>query len=149
MANGHGEKLSRKMEAAVAALLISPTVEAAAAQAGVSDRTLRTWLKQPAFKEAFRQARRRLVDTAVLLLQHASQRAVHTLVKELEGAKASDRIRAAVALLDQCFRGLEALDLAESMAELRELVEGRGGHVHGGADAGAGPAEGGAADAPA
>ena len=51
--NGHGEKLTRKQEQAVAALLEQPTVLRAATVAGVSERTLRLWLKDPGFKAAY------------------------------------------------------------------------------------------------
>ena len=51
--NGHGEKLTRKQEQAVAALLEQPTVLRAATAAGVSERTLRLWLKDPGFKAAY------------------------------------------------------------------------------------------------
>jgi hypothetical protein len=38
---GHGEKLTRKQEAAIAALLSEPTVEAAAARAEIGHQTLK------------------------------------------------------------------------------------------------------------
>jgi hypothetical protein len=55
---GHGEKRSRRGEAAIAALLTEPTIEAAAAKARISVRTLKYWLRQPRFQAAYRQARR-------------------------------------------------------------------------------------------
>ena len=57
MPRGHGEKLTRKQEQAVSFLLTAPTIGKAAALAGVSARTLRNWMKLPAFAEACRQAR--------------------------------------------------------------------------------------------
>ena len=41
MPEGHGEKLSRKQEQAVVALLTMPTIRKAAEKAGVGERTLR------------------------------------------------------------------------------------------------------------
>src|SRR5947209_7403705 len=106
--SGHGEKMSRKQEPAVAALLAEPTVTAAAAKAGVSEATLRRWMASPAFAAACRDARRQVVCAAVERLQGAVGLAVDTLRTVAgTGAKDSDRVRAAVALLDHAFRGLE------------------------------------------
>src|SRR5688572_27719597 len=41
--NGHGERLSRKQEQAVVALLEQPTLGQAAAAVGVNEKTLRSW----------------------------------------------------------------------------------------------------------
>jgi hypothetical protein len=109
--NGHGQKLTRKQEAVIAALLTEPTHAAAAAKAGVSEATLHRWLRLPAFQGAYRQARRELVEGAVGRLQAATGQAVDTLVAVAkDGEKAGDRVRAAVALLDYAFRGLTAAD---------------------------------------
>src|SRR5262249_61743375 len=46
---GHGQKLTAKQEALIAALLTEPTYAAAAAQAGVSEATMYRWLQVPVF----------------------------------------------------------------------------------------------------
>src|SRR5262245_752551 len=108
---GHGEKLTRKQEAAIAAMLTEPTLTAAAALAGVSERTLRRWVRQPSFAAAYRQDRRELVDTAIGRVQAATGQAVDVLIAVAKGgAKDSDRVRAASALLDHAFRGLMDAD---------------------------------------
>src|SRR5262245_46994069 len=100
MGTGHGAKLPRKREQAIAALLASPTIEAAAGQVGVNEWTLRQWLKDPSFKSAYRQARRELVENAIGRVQAATGRAVDTLLAVAkDGKRDSDRVRAAVALL--------------------------------------------------
>jgi hypothetical protein len=120
---GHGEKLTRRQEAAIAALLTRPTVEAAAAECGVGYSTLKGWLAQPGFRAEYAAARRRLVDRAVLVLQQATTRAVGTLVRHLEADRPADAISAAKTVLDQAFRGMEILDLAAEVQSLREEVE--------------------------
>ena len=45
---GHGEKLSHKQEQAIAALLVAPSVAAAAQAIKVQDNTLLRWLKDAA-----------------------------------------------------------------------------------------------------
>jgi hypothetical protein len=75
----------------------------------VSEATLGRWLKDPAFAAAYRKARRELVQGAVERLQTAVGDAVDTLRTVAKtGAKDSDRVRAAVALLEHSFRGIEA-----------------------------------------
>jgi hypothetical protein len=109
--SGHGEKLSRRQEAAIAALLSESTHAAAAAAAGIAESTLRRWLHVPAFRAAYRQVRRELVDAAVGRIQAATGQAVDTLLAVAkDGAKDADRVRAAVALLDHAFRGLADAD---------------------------------------
>src|SRR5437762_3477682 len=99
--SGHGEKRSRRQEAAIAALLTETTHAAAAAKAGVSEATLRRWLRLPGFRAAYRRARRELVEAAIGRIQAAAGQAVDTLLTVAKGgAKESDRVRAAVALLD-------------------------------------------------
>jgi hypothetical protein len=106
--SGGRSKKPRSQERAIAALLSEPTRAAAATQAGVSEATLGRWLKDPAFGVAYRQARRELVRAAVERLQAAAAEAVDTLRSIARGgAKDGDRVRAAVALLDLAFRGIE------------------------------------------
>jgi hypothetical protein len=109
--SGHGQKLTRKQEALIGALLTEPTHAAAAAKAGVSEATVGRWLRLPAFRAAYRQARRELVEGAVGRIQAATGQAVDTLLAVAKnGAKDSDRVRAAVALLDHALRGLTDAD---------------------------------------
>jgi hypothetical protein len=111
MSAGHGEKLTRKHEQAIAALLSEATVQQAAAKAGVSYATLRRWLKEPAFASAYRLARRELVEGAVGRIQAATGQAVDTLLAVArDGKKDSDRVRAAAAVLDHALRGLADAD---------------------------------------
>jgi hypothetical protein len=120
---GHGDKLSRKQEAAVAALLAEPTVEAAAAKAGVAYSTLKGWLTRPSFKAAYAAARAQVLERTVALLARYSGAAVLVLARNLTAARAADSTRAAVALLAHAFKAAELQDLAEQLAELRAEVE--------------------------
>ena len=69
---GHGEKLTRKQEQAIAALLSEATVGTAAEKAGVGEVTLYRWLKLPDFLGAYREARREVVEKAVAQMQQSS-----------------------------------------------------------------------------
>jgi hypothetical protein len=104
---GHGQKLTRKQEAVIAAMLTETTHTAAARKAGISEATLYRWMDQTGFRTAFRQARRELVEGAVGRVQAATGQAVEILLYVARnGRRDGDRVRAANSLLDHAFRGL-------------------------------------------
>lgn len=122
--HGHGQKLMRKQERVIAALLSEPTVTAAAEKAGVGERTLRRWLLLPDFQDAFRAARRQIVEDALSQLQGATGEAVATLRRNLKCGRAGDEIRAAIAILDQSSRATELIDLQERLTALESRTVG-------------------------
>ena len=115
---GHGEKLTRKQEAAIAALLSEATVGGAAEHAGVSEASLWRWLKMPDFQAAYREARREVMEKAVAQLQNSAWAASTTLVRLLGAGSDSVRLRAATTILDQANKGLEMMDFEERLAAL-------------------------------
>src|SRR5262245_47727551 len=121
---GHGEKLTRREEQAIAALLSEPTLPTAAGAAGVGERTLRRWLQQPEFAGAYRDARRAALDAATARLQWAGAEAVETLreVAADKSAKASARVAAARAILEIAFRAQEAVELAERFEQIEAAL---------------------------
>ena len=121
---GHGEKLSRNQERAIAALLIHPTMLAAAAAAGVGEVTLWRWLQIPEFKEQYRLARREAVSQAVGHLQGACSIAVLALtdISQDVNCPASARVSAARTVLELALKGVELEDLAVRVEELELQV---------------------------
>jgi transposase-like protein len=115
---GHGEKLSRKQEQSIGALLTEPTISAAAAAVGIGEATLRRWMKLDDFTTEYRAARRQVVEQATARLQQASSGAVDTLVKSLEADSESVQLRAAIAILADATNAVELLDLEERLAAL-------------------------------
>jgi hypothetical protein len=118
--SGHGEKLSRKQEAAILALLQEPTLAAAARACGVGEATLARWLRLPPFQAEYRAARRQVVEHALSQLQQLSSEAAATLRRNLSCGLPSVEVRAALGVLDQALRAVELLDLAERVAALEE-----------------------------
>jgi hypothetical protein len=98
-ANGHGERLSRLTEAAVAALLTHPTIREAAAAANIDERTLRNWLKDPDFVAAYSEARRELLEHAIGLLQGSIGAAVAKLKKLMKSGNPAIELKAAMAII--------------------------------------------------
>lgn len=121
-------KMTRKMEAAVAALLTAPTIATAAAAVGISEQTLWRWLQKPDFQEGYREAKRLAVAQAVARLQQASAEAVDVLraIMADTGAKDSARVSAAKIVLEMALKGTELEDLAVRLEQLERLIEKKG-----------------------
>ncbi len=119
---GHGEKLSRKQESAIAALLSEGTMKAAAASAGVSEATLWRWSRLPEFQARLRGARRQVLERAVSELQAASSEAVEALRRNLGCANPAAEIKAAQIILDQAMKGAELLEMQGRIEQLEAML---------------------------
>src|SRR6266851_1513950 len=119
---GHGEKLSRKQEQAILALLQEPTVVAAASACGVGEATLARWLRLPAFQREYRALRRQVVEQAISQLQQAASEAASALRRNLTCGVPSVEVRAALGVLEQSVKAVELLDLDERVQMLEELA---------------------------
>ena len=118
---GHGQKLTGKQQALIAALLTEPTYTAAAAKAAISRASLYRWMKLPTFRVAYHQAARELFEVAITRIQAASGMAVDALVEVIrQSRRDGDRIRAANAVLNHAHRGLAAADLLHGERETGE-----------------------------
>ncbi len=117
--------LTPKQHKTVAALLASPTITLAAAAVGVGERTIHTWLSEPAFAEAYRAARRDAVGQAVTRLQQVSSAAVAVLVQVMadKDNPASTRMSAAKTVLEFSFRAVEIEDIQARLTALEERQE--------------------------
>ena len=127
---GHGTQFSRKMEAAVAALLTQKNQEEAARATGISVATLLRWQKLPEFQKAYREARRAAHGQSIARLQQASGAAVSTLLKIMvdQNAPASTRVRAADSVLDHSAKAIEMEDIEARVTELEQsLAESKSG----------------------
>ena len=122
--HGHGEKQSRKREAAIAALLQAASVEAAAGQVGVAPSTLRRWLQQPDFAREYRAAGRATLEHAIGLLQRHTTLAVATLLRNCgAGAPEAVQVRAALGILAHAVKGVEVLDLETRLTDLEAAAQ--------------------------
>ena len=129
---GHGAKLGRKQEEAIAALLSQRSIEDAARACGVGARTLIRWLKLPEFSVAYREARRATFSQSIARLQQATSAAVSTLLKVMvdPSTPASTRVRAADSVLDHSAKAIEIEDIEARVAELERATEGNKGGRH-------------------
>ncbi len=120
---GHGEKITRKYEQAIAALLSEPSIKAAADACKIGEGTLYRWLQLPDFQTAYRAARRQVVERAVSELQAACGEAVETLKRNLHCENPAVEIRAAQIILEQSIKGVELVDLQERLERLEAMLE--------------------------
>ena len=121
---GHGSKLGRKQEEAIAALLTHRNIEEAAGAAGIGARTVLRWLKIPEFQAAYRQARRDAFGQAVARLQQATSAAATTLLKTMiePTTPASVRVRAAEAIFNHAAKAIEIEDIESRVAALEQAA---------------------------
>jgi hypothetical protein len=118
------EGLSRKMPAAVAALLTAPSVTEAAKVAGVSEATLWRWLRLLSFQKALKEAKDRVVTHTIARLSALSTNAVQALCKNLTCGNASVETRSAVAVLDGLRQMQDHQELEARLAKVeRQLTE--------------------------
>jgi DNA-binding transcriptional MerR regulator len=117
---GHGEKLSRKQDQALTALVTCPSITEAAAQCELAEVTLRRWLKQDGFQAAYREARRAVVQHAIVQVQQATGEAVETLrsVMQDNESPASARVSAAKTILETAVKAIELEDLEQRIMAL-------------------------------
>jgi hypothetical protein len=122
---GHGAKIQRKQEEAVAALLSQRNVENAARVAGIGTRTLLRWMKFPEFQAAYREARRAAFGQSIARLQQATGMAVSVLLKVMVDSvtPASVKVRAADSVLDHSAKAIEIEDIEVRLSELERAAE--------------------------
>jgi hypothetical protein len=121
-----GRQLPRKKEKAIAALLASGTIEKAAQQAGVCEKTLRNWMAQADFAAAYRAARQQIVEQAVGILQQASIQAVAALVRNLNCGRHAVEVSAANSLLERSLAAIEQFDVLTRLEALEERAAQQG-----------------------
>jgi hypothetical protein len=106
---GHGEKLSRNREWAIAALLANPPIPEACRAAGIGERTMYRWLADEGFGKAYRAARRKIVQQAITQIQASIATAVQTLeaIMKDEESPASSRVPAAKTIIETGLKSLK------------------------------------------
>ncbi|MEP6961421.1 MAG: hypothetical protein ABI995_05050 [Acidobacteriota bacterium] len=123
--NIDNSKRNRRQDEIIVALLENPTLEKAAAAAGISSVTLWRSMQEPEFQEAYRQARRNAFSQSIARLQHASNAAVGTLLRVMTDreAPAASRVRAADVVLQAALRGMETEDIEARVTDLERSTQ--------------------------
>lgn len=119
-------KLTRRQEAALAALMAQPTVRGAAEVSGVAELTLRRWLSEhDLFRRRYRVARRELVEQGIKHLQAATSTAAKCLWQICRGEDLppASRVSAARTVLQFALRGMEEIDLAHRIEHVEARLD--------------------------
>jgi hypothetical protein len=121
---GHGSKFGYKMEAAIAALLTSRSIEEAAKTVGISPQTLMRWMKYPKFDAEYRKAQRDFFGQALARLVQSAPAAVVTLQKIMvdKNSPAGARVRSAQHVLDHAQKAIEVSDLAARLGRVERRM---------------------------
>jgi hypothetical protein len=121
---GHGKKLTRKQEQAIATLRAEPTLGSPARRCGVSETTLWRWLQEEEdFQAAYKAARRSVVNAATTSLQQAATEAIACLRRALTCGQVAAEVRAAGVILEHVFGTVDRLDLEERLGRPETLPE--------------------------
>lgn len=117
--------MTPRKERALQALLVSRTRSEAAQAAGVSESTLRQYMKDHEFLERYKQAFGEMVADATRQAQQTLSPALSTLREIMEdGAEpAQARITAARSVLEYSLRLCEQTDILEQLRELERWKE--------------------------
>jgi len=120
--------LSPNQRKAITALLIEPTVAAAAEHCRLNERTLFRYLTAPAFRAELRQRQDAILSSVTSALVGLSGEAVEVLRAVMTDPNASEatRVRAALGWLRNVRDAVELRDLADRVAVLEDkLLEGK------------------------
>lgn len=122
--NATGEKLSPIQVKAIECLLSSSSVASAAERAGVNRSTLYRWMKEPAFRQALKNAEATALGELSRSLVALSKGAVAALAAALGGTeKASTRLRASEVVIANLLRLQELVAIEQRVSDLERKVD--------------------------
>jgi hypothetical protein len=126
MTNQEEPVLSRNQQKALSALISQPTLALAAAQIGVTERTIYRWLNEDeTFRAEYRRLQRELLNNATYQLVKASNNAVNCLISVMNDGEAppAARVAAAKLVLEMACKGIEIGDITARIAALEVKIE--------------------------
>ena len=118
--------LTPLQQAVLPVLALSPSVAQAARQSGVSERTLRRWLDEPAFREQLSRIHQESYELARKQLQALVPHLISVLAAEaIENPDPAVRIRAARYAMSYAVRFCETDKLADDARDLLAALRNR------------------------
>jgi hypothetical protein len=125
--SGRGEMLGHRKEAAIAALLAKSNLSEAAASCGISDRTLRRWMRNKLFLLRYSSERAMMLDGIADVLKQSAVNAVRVLVSvaHSRNSPASARVSAATRILEFNFKSYELVAIEKRISQLEEIAQGK------------------------
>ena len=118
--------MTPKKQKALSALLLSPTVAAAAERAGIGYASLRRWLAEdPEFRQAYQDALAGLLEDAAAQAKQSLSPALSTLreISEDPSFPAAVRVQASRALLDAALKLTEITDVISRIEAIERSMK--------------------------
>lgn len=117
--------MTPKQQKALVALLTQPTKEKAATAAGITSKTLRSYLDDPEFRAEYRKAFSELVEDATRKVQQTLDPAVAVLreVMENDSENGQVRVSAARSVLEYGLKMTEHTDILNRLQELEAAMQ--------------------------
>lgn len=117
--------MTPKQQKALVALLTQPTKEKAATAAGITSKTLRSYLDDPEFRAEYRKAFSELVEDATRKVQKTLDPAVAVLreVMENDSENGQVRVSAARSVLEYGLKMTEQTDILNRLQELEAAMQ--------------------------
>jgi hypothetical protein len=123
---------SSARELAAAALASGTLLKEVAVQADVSERTLRRWRSEPAFKALVTELRGEMIGQAAGRLADGMSAAADVLTALLKDEDSNVRLKASAKLLEMALKVRDQAELEERLARVESLLVGgadRGDHA--------------------
>ncbi len=115
-----------KQLAALEQLITCPVIEEAARRAGCTSRSIRYWMAQPAFRQAYLQAKRTVMDAVIhdtiAEAQYVNNQSMAVLRHNLHCGNPFAEIRAASAALSVAYKEVGSFSQDERLAELEHCT---------------------------
>jgi hypothetical protein len=124
MAEDPFDSLSPPQQKTIVELVNQPSIRKAAEAAGVGERTIYTWMRDPTFQSEYRRALRQNFAQAMSLAQRLAPSAINTLARVMADPESphSAKVSASTALLKFSRESIELDDLAERVAAIEQQV---------------------------
>jgi hypothetical protein len=123
----HNGSLNQKKQRALNALIISPTIEEAAIQSGVSRRTLTRWLQEESFRLELQNIENEAIEANIRKILCLANLAIDTLRNIMEDQNISPNTRRAsardVLLYFTQFCEIRSLNERLSFLEMKEVED--------------------------
>lgn len=122
--------MTPKQQKALVALLTQPTKEKAATAAGITSKTLRSYLDDPEFRAEYRKAYSELVEDATRKVQQTLDPAVAVLREVMEDGSENGQVRvsAARSVLEYGLKMTEQTDILNRLQDLEAAMQEGGQH---------------------
>lgn len=125
MSGQNGDKLTARQLQFIAALLQTPSQEAAGRSCNVPKATYQRWLQDPAFAQRLEAARQSVFGEALQTVRAGARAAAAELIRLLESKSPALRRLAADSILRNAFKSWELLELEARLQRLESVLSGQ------------------------